>query len=96
MLGGAHRTHSPPGSGIPASSGNGFRYTPGSDSCDVYAWSGTTLVDAGWNLTVFNTSRTPISGNELVHVRFVAGCTVSDFEACYHGTTARATVEVTR
>ena len=45
-------------------------------------WSGATLVDAGWNLTVHNTSRTPISGNELIQVKFVGGRAVSDFEDC--------------
>ncbi len=71
-----------PGGGIPASSGTGFPYTPGSASCDVCAWSGSTLVDAGWNLAVYNTSRTPISGNELIQVKFVGGRAVSDFEDC--------------
>ncbi len=71
-----------PTGGIPASSGTGFPYTPGSASSDICKWSGSTLVDAGWNLTVHNTSRTPISGNELIQVKFVAGRAVNDFEDC--------------
>jgi hypothetical protein len=71
-----------PAGGIPASSGTAFPYSPGSASCDVCAWSGGTLIDAGWNLAVFNTSRTPVSGNELIHVKFVAGRAIADFEDC--------------
>jgi hypothetical protein len=71
-----------PAGGIPASSGTGFPYTPGSASCDVCAWSGATLVDAGWNLTVFNASRTAVAGDELIQVKFVAGRALADFEDC--------------
>jgi len=35
-----------PVGGISASSGTGFPYTPGSASCDVCAWSASTLIDA--------------------------------------------------
>ena len=49
---------------------------------EAYTAAGATLVDAGWNLIVFNTSRTPVSGSELIHVKFVAGRAVCDFEDC--------------
>jgi hypothetical protein len=71
-----------PAGGIAASSGTGFPYTPGSASCDVCIWSGVTLVDAGWNLTVFNTSRTAVAADELIQIKFVAGRALADFEDC--------------
>lgn len=71
-----------PAGGIPASTGIAFPYTPGVASCDVARWNGGNLIDAGWNFSVYNTSRTPVAGDELIHVKFVAGRAVVDFEDC--------------
>ena len=55
-----------PGGGISAASGTNFPYTPGSGACDVAKWSGSTLVDAGWNMTVYNSVDSAVGASLLV------------------------------
>lgn len=72
-----------PSGGISACSGSNFPYTPGSASCDVAAWSGSTFVDAGWNMTVYNTVDAAVAGSILIQGKFDdAGRPLQDVEPC--------------
>ena len=72
-----------PGGGISACSGSSFPYTPGSGSCDVAKWSGSTYVDAGWNMTVYNTVDASVAGDVLIQIKFDdAGRPLQDVEPC--------------
>lgn len=72
-----------PGGGISACSGSNFPYTPGSASCDVAKWSGTTYIDASWNMTVYNTVDAAVAGDVLIQIKFDdAGRPLQDVEPC--------------
>jgi len=59
-----------PGGGLTARSGSGFPYTPGSGSCDVAKWSGSTYVDAGWNMTIYNDVDVAVGASLLIDFMF--------------------------
>lgn len=70
-----------PVGGIPAASSGGL--TPSSASCDVHTWNGTSWVDSGHNVNVYNMATAAVAANALIQAKPFGGEIFQvDWEAC--------------
>lgn len=71
----------PPG-GIPAMTGSASPYTPGSASCDLLTWNGTTLVTGSGSETIYNSTLAAIAGGVPAQAKLIDGDYFIDVASC--------------